>query len=325
MLLSKFLDPKNDVAFRRIFGSEKNKDILIHFLNDMLVFKERQPIVDVTFLKTIQDPEIAAKKTSIVDILCKDQAGNTVVVEMQVAKSKGFEKRAQYYAAKAYISQMDRGDTKYQNLKEVIFLAIADFVMFPDKQDYKSDHVILDKASYEHDLKDFSFTFLELGKFNNHKDDLKTMIEKWSYYFKHADETSERELHEIFEQDTIIRKAYEELNRFSWNEEELWAYDQEIKRERDNEAVMDEKLHQAKLEGIEKGKVEGLQEGLEKGKREGIQEGKIKGIEEGIEKASYTIAINLLNLGLSLEKVSEATGLSTSVLDQLKRLRSTMS
>ena len=50
MLLSKFLDPKNDVAFRRIFGSERNKDILIHFLNDMLVFKERQPIVEVTFL-----------------------------------------------------------------------------------------------------------------------------------------------------------------------------------------------------------------------------------------------------------------------------------
>ena len=298
MLLSKFLDPKNDVAFKRIFGSERNKDILIHFLNDMLVFKERQPIVEVTFLKTIQDPEIAAKKTSIVDILCKDEAGHTYVIEMQVAKSKGFEKRAQYYAAKAYISQMDRGDSKYYNLKEVIFLAIANFVMFPDKTDYKSDHVILDKASHEHDLKDFSFTFLELGKFKKSKDELQTMIEKWSYYFKHADETLEQDLHDIFEQDTVIRKAYEELNRFSWNEEELRAYDQEIKRERDNEAVMDEKLYQAEL----KAKAEGIQEGIEKGKAEGIQE----------------VALNFLNLGLPLDKVSEATGLSVSTLEELK-------
>ena len=76
-MLPKFLDPKNDVAFRKIFGNEKNKDILIHFLNDMIVFKERKPIVDVTFLKAIQDPEMASKKTSIVDILCRDESGNS--------------------------------------------------------------------------------------------------------------------------------------------------------------------------------------------------------------------------------------------------------
>ena len=70
-MLSKFLDPKNDVAFRKIFGNEKNKDILIHFLNDVITFKDGGPITDVTFLKTLQDPEIASKKTSFVDILCK--------------------------------------------------------------------------------------------------------------------------------------------------------------------------------------------------------------------------------------------------------------
>ena len=91
-MLSKFLDPKNDVAFKKIFGTEKNKDILIHFLNDMITFKDSGKIVDVTFLKTNQDPEIAAKKTSLVDILCKDEKGSLYIVEMQVAKEKGFEK-----------------------------------------------------------------------------------------------------------------------------------------------------------------------------------------------------------------------------------------
>jgi len=131
--MSKFLDPKNDVAFRRIFGAERNKDILIHFLNDMLKFKAKKKIVDVTFLKTIQDPEIALKKSSIVDVLCKDEKGNSYIVEMQVAKETGFIKRAQYYASKSYVSQMNIGG-KYRNLKEVIFLAIADFVMFPKKK-----------------------------------------------------------------------------------------------------------------------------------------------------------------------------------------------
>ncbi len=81
-MFAKYLDPKNDIAFKKIFGTEKNKEILIHFLNDMIIFKENSPIQSVTFLKTIQDPETIVKKTSIVDILCKDEKGNQYIVEM---------------------------------------------------------------------------------------------------------------------------------------------------------------------------------------------------------------------------------------------------
>ncbi len=105
MALSKFLDPKNDFTFRRIFGTEKNKDILIHFLNDILSFTGKNAIQDIEFLSTIQDPDIASKKQSIVDVLCKDSTGVQWIIEMQVAKTKGFEKRAQYYAAKTYSRQ----------------------------------------------------------------------------------------------------------------------------------------------------------------------------------------------------------------------------
>src|SRR5262245_672316 len=144
MTAAKFLDPKNDYAFKTIFGTEKNKDILIHFLNDILAFPEGKKIKNVTFLKPIQDPEAVAKKKSIVDVLCSDEKGIQYIVEMQVARTVGFAKRAQYYAARAYSNQMNNGDS-YHHLKEVIFLAITDFVMFPDKEPYKSDHVILDK------------------------------------------------------------------------------------------------------------------------------------------------------------------------------------
>ncbi|ACN95311.1 conserved hypothetical protein domain protein [Wolbachia endosymbiont of Drosophila ananassae] len=82
MALSKFLDPKNDVAFRRIFGTEKNKDILIHFLNDILGFTGKDEIKEIEFLSTIQDAEIASDKQSIVDVLCRDSSGNRYIIEM---------------------------------------------------------------------------------------------------------------------------------------------------------------------------------------------------------------------------------------------------
>ncbi|EAL58515.1 conserved hypothetical protein domain protein [Wolbachia endosymbiont of Drosophila ananassae] len=76
------MDPKNDISFKRIFGTEKNKDILIHFLNDILGFAGTNAIQDIEFLSTIQDPDIASKKQSIVDVLCRDKNGLQVIVEM---------------------------------------------------------------------------------------------------------------------------------------------------------------------------------------------------------------------------------------------------
>lgn len=294
MALSKFLDPKNDIAFRKVFGSEKHKDIVIHFINDILDLKGSEQIENVEFLSPIQDPEIASKKQSIVDVLCRDKNGVQIIVEMQVAPTKGFEKRAQYYAAKAYSGQLNKGqkqDGKYHNLKEVIFIAIADCIIFPDKKEYKSDHVILDKNSYEHDLRDFYFTFIELPKFNkNNINDLKTIVDKWCYFFKHAPETREEDLINIIGSDLIIEKAYNALNQFNWNEAELLAYDEEIKRIQDNIAAMDYQY--------------------DKGRAEGKTEGKA---EERVE-----IARKMLTQNYPLSDISALTGLSHDELNELK-------
>ena len=300
-MLGKFLDPKNDIAFRKIFGTEKNKDILIHFLNDVIEFEEGSPIEEVTFLKTIQDPEIRAKKTSIVDILCKDEKGNRYIVEMQVAKEKGFEKRAQYYASKAYASQMNsRG--KFHALKAVIFLAIADFIMFPKKKEYKSDHIILDKKSYENDLKDFSFTFLELPKFKKNINQLSNPTEMWAYFFKHAEETSPEDLQKLIDHEHIIARAYEELDRYTWNEEELLSYEQAEKYEATYIASMDQKF--------DEGKVEGEKIGIEKGEKIGI--------EKGEKTALFRVARHLLKQGLPISDIEQATGLSEQEIDALQ-------
>lgn len=225
MALSKYLDPKNDIAFKKIFGTEKNKDILIHFLNDILGFSQENQINEIQFLCPFQTPEIAAKKQSIVDVLCTDKKGVKYIIEMQVARSRGFEKRAQYYAAKVYGSQANVGD-KYYNLKEIIFIAIANCEIFPNKSHYKSDHVILDRKTYEHDLKDFYFTFIELPKFHKSKEELSSIEDKWCYFFKHANDTTEQDLQEIIGNDDVIRRAYAELDKFHWTERELLIYEQ---------------------------------------------------------------------------------------------------
>src|SRR5690606_4407185 len=159
-----------------------------------------------------------------------------------------FIKRAQYYAAKAYSSQLNIGEG-YSNLKEIIFLAITNFAMFPEKQEFKSDHVILDKITNEHNLKDFSFTFLELAKFNKTKKELNTIIDKWSYFFKYAKETKEQDLHEIIGNDAIIHRAYEELDKFNWSEEELLSYETVIKRELDYQATLEQQYEKGEAKG----------------------------------------------------------------------------
>ena len=304
MQITKFLDPKNDYAFKRIFGTERNKAILIHFLNDILGFKGDQQIQSIEFLKTNQDPEIASKKQSLVDVLCSDEKGIQYIVEMQVVKRKGFEKRAQYYAAKAYSRQLSKGEP-YHNLKEIIFLAITDFVMFSDKKDYLSHHVILDKKTHEHDLKDFTFTFIELPKFTKTLDQLNTVVEKWAYFFKNAETTQEEDLARIVGTDLIIQKAYDELNRFSWDDADLNTYEQDEKHERDAQAI----LEAAEDKGIAKGRVLGKEEGIALGKEEGIALGK--------EEEKLSMAKKMRSDGLPAELIANYTGLSIETIQAL--------
>ena len=85
MWYTKFLDPTNYFALKQLFATEKNKDILIHFLNAMLVFKTKLPIVEVEFLQKVQNSDIAYRKTSIVDVLCKDKIGNSYIVQIHTS------------------------------------------------------------------------------------------------------------------------------------------------------------------------------------------------------------------------------------------------
>jgi predicted transposase/invertase (TIGR01784 family) len=328
--MQKFLSPKNDVAFKRIFGEERNKDILIHFINDIMNFKGGALVQEVTFLSPILSPEIACKKQSIVDVLCKTASGVQIIIEMQVSPNEGFEKRAQYYAAKAYSKQLDKGgeeNGEYHNLKEVIFIAICDYNVFPDKLGYISHHIILDKQSFEHDLKDFSFTFVELPKFPITKiEDLKTITDKWCYFFRYAAKTTEAEIEKIIEEDWVIKRAYDEINRFNWSEAELDAYEWELKRIRDNRAVelyakrklLEEGMNRGIVKGMAQGMAQGIVKGMAKGIVKGRAEGKAEGLAEGKAKSTEETALKMLAHGADLEFIATITGLSLEKIRSLK-------
>ncbi|WCR59352.1 MAG: hypothetical protein PG978_000788 [Wolbachia endosymbiont of Ctenocephalides felis wCfeF] len=290
MAFSKFLDPKNNYAFKRIFGTNDNKDILVHFLNDMLGLTGEAKIKDVEFVNPIQNPKVAAKKESIVDVLCRDSTGVQFICEMQVARTTGFEKRAQYYAARAYSDQADVGD-KYQDLKEVIFIAITDFVLFSDEEEYISDHVILNQFSHKRKLKDLRFVFIELPKFpKTQEDQLENIVEKWCYFFKYASETSEEDLKKIVGNDEIIGRAYKELDKYSWTREERAIYYDDKKREDDNVSC----LKQSRIEG----KIEGKKE------------------------REIEIAKAMLADGMNAATIAKLTGLSVGEVEELKPKKS---
>ena len=143
-------------------------------------------------------------------------------------------------------------------------------------------------------MKDFSFTFLELPKFNKSIDELHTITEKWAYFFKYAEETHEDELAKLIGSDDVIKRAYDELNRFYWTPEELARYERETKNELDFIAIRDQNI------------------------ADGIAKGEVIGIAKGEELATHKIAKNMLKSGIETDIIIENTGLTREELEKIR-------
>jgi predicted transposase/invertase (TIGR01784 family) len=308
MPIERFLNPKNDYAFKQIFGIEKNRDILTAFLNGILSLEANERVIDVTLLKTSQDREISAYRRSIVDVLCRDQNNVQFIVEMQIDWHKGFEKRAQFYAARAYSRQRIEEDENhkkmaiYAKLKGVIFIAISDFILFPEKKEWVSEHRITDTATYENDLKDFRFLFMELPKFKKTLSELTNITEKWAYFFKHAEHTSLSEMEQLIGENVELKRAFQVIDQATWTEAQLLEYEDIEKEIMDAMAIEEAKLERAEAKGREGGREEGEAIGIDKGK-----------IERNIE-----VAKNLLLANVSVDIISSSTCLSVLEIEKLR-------
>ena len=294
-LMERLLDPKNDWMFKQLFGTEKRKDLTIHLINSLL--KGRQPrVVDVKFLKVELDKEITALRQSIVDVLCQADDGREFIVEMQRASDTYFIKRLVEYTCQVYINQRpkalktdgDRGG--YDKVHPVVCLAIMENPVFPDKKAYLSHHELRDIETHTHDIKELSFTFLELSKFNKPFEELETDTEKWAYFFRHAVATSQEQFDEILKEQTVFSRAYEALREAAYTPEQLVAY-----------LRIDQKQAEIKIQNAES---------RELGRAEGRAEGEKEKAEE--------IALKMLEEGLNIDIVSKLTGLPATKIQELK-------
>jgi predicted transposase/invertase (TIGR01784 family) len=225
----KFVDIKNDVAFRKIFGNENRKEVLISFLNAVLLLQENHRIVTVDILTPYQLPDIKGGKVTIVDVKAKDQNDKTYIVEMQVAEVEGFDKRVLYYASKSYSAQIERGD-QYQKLNPTYFIGILDFEVTRNSN-YISRHKITDIETNESYIKDIEFNFIELPKFKKSVNELESVIDQWVYFIKNAEslEVIPENLN-----DEGLKFAYEDADKHNWTKAELEAYDYVLMREQDD-------------------------------------------------------------------------------------------
>jgi predicted transposase/invertase (TIGR01784 family) len=281
----KFADPRNDVAFRKIFGNEAKKVILISFLNSVLNLEGDRKIIELYFRNTFQLPKVAGLKSSIIDVNVKDQSGTTYIVEMQFSEVVNFDKRIQYYVSKEYSSQIERGDD-YSKLTPVVLVGVLEFEYF-EGNNYLTRHLILNMETQKNELKDINFNFIELPKFNKELNECNTLMDKWIYFIKNA---KNLEVIPPDVSDEGLKEAYSESDKHNWTKDELASYDYFLMREQD-----------------ERGRVELAERRAEE-----------KGIEEGEKRKTIEIAKNALKKGLSIFDTSELTGLSVEDVKKLK-------
>lgn len=225
-----FINPKTDFAFKKIFGSEQSKDILISFLNAML-YEGKDTIADLKLLDPYQAPRIQGIKDSFLDIKATLQDQRQVIIEMQVLNVQGFQKRVLYNAAKAFSIQLDAGED-YTLLHPVVALTIADFEMFPNSVKVISSYALQEKEELTTYSDDIELVFVELPKFKKALEDLETLSDKWIYFLRHASQL--QEVPASMESEPALDHAFEVAKQSRLTREELEILEQRQRVLHDN-------------------------------------------------------------------------------------------
>ena len=282
----RFLDVKTDFAFKRVFGAEESKPILIDFLNAILGYEGEYAVTDLDILDPYLAPKITGMKDTFVDVRARLANGKSVIIEMQVLNVEGFEKRILYNAAKEYSGQLAKGEA-YKGLNPVIALTFTSFKMF-DFDKYHSVFRLLETTTLTEYSGELELVFVELPKFKVPLDKLQTVQEKWIYFVQNAGDLSY--IPESFQQPRTLPEAFERANEAALSPEEL---DMQIRR---HIFIQDQRgaLSKAKSEGWKEGLAEGEAIGEAKGRQAGLQEALQRLVVSGIDEA---VARQMLGLG----------------------------
>jgi len=205
----RFINPKTDLAFKKIFGSDGSREVLIDFL-DSLLYGHRGVIADLEIINPWLAPKIRGVKDTYLDVRAGLQDGRQVIIEMQALNIEGFEKRILYNAAKAYSVQLPAGGD-YADLAPVIALTLTDFVMFEGHGPYLS-YFTLRERDFLLDCppEDLELVFVDLPKFDKPLDELDSQTERWLYFIRHAKDLTA--VPREFADDPPPRRAFEFAN-----------------------------------------------------------------------------------------------------------------
>ena len=295
----KYISLLTDFGFKRIFGQEVNKDLLIDFLNSL--FEGEQVITDLQYLNGENLPDSAIERKAIFDIYCMNERGERFIVEMQNATESFMKDRTIYYSTFPIREQAERGEEWNYKLSPIYVVAIVNFDMREpsfNPQTIKHSISLRDDDTLRQFSNKVNFKYVEVSKFNKTEDQLETLSDKWLFALKNMSRL-DRVPSSLSSQ--VFQKLFEQARIAAFTPAEFNEYEGSLKVYRD--------LHNS----INCAKEEGKAEGLAQGKAEGLAEG----MEKGIAQANITNAKNFLACGVDPETVAQCTGLP---LDEVLKL-----
>lgn len=244
---AKYINPFTDFGFKKIFGEEASKPLLIDFLNALL--PQNIKIVDLNFKNTEQLGQTDADRKAIYDIYCENENGEKFIVELQKAKQNYFKERTIYFSTFPIREQAEKGEWNY-NLKAVYCVGILDFTF----DDYENEP---EKSEVVHTIKlknqngktfyeKLTYIYLEMPNFKKQEADLKTRLDKWLYFIKHLEDF--QSIPTVFK-DEVFTQAFEKAELAKFGQAELDNYEYSLKTYRDLKGVIDTAFDEGKIEG----------------------------------------------------------------------------
>lgn len=283
--LGKYVNPLTDFGFKKLFGEEPNKDILIAFLNEVL--PEHHTIKDLTYAKSERLGHTAVDRKAIFDLYCIAENGERFVVELQKAKQNYFKDRSLFYASFPIQEQAQRGEWSFE-LQAVYTIGILDFV-FDEHRDQKDFYHLVELKDQRNRVfsEKLKFIYVELPKFTKTADELTTDFDRWLYVFRHLAELNDRP-----EQlrNRIFEKLFEVARITNFSPVEKEAYEESLKYYRDIKNVVDT-AH---------------------------EEGREEGREEGSQQRARSIAQRMKAAGVSSAEIADFTGLTEAQINDLE-------
>ena len=296
----KYINPYTDFGFKKLFGTEMNKDLLISFINSL--FRGEEVITDLTYLNTEHLGTSEADRKAVFDVYCENERGEKILVEMQRGEQRFFKDRSIYYSTFPIREQGQKGEWDYE-LKAVYVIGILNFTFDDTDENYYHHEVqLMDTKTKQVFYDKLTFIYLEMPKFNKGEDELEGMFEKWLFVLRNLSRLMERPK---ALQERIFGKLFEaaEIARFSKIEYD--AYEDSLKAYRDWKSTIDTAAY--------KGHEKGLEEGLRKGRKEGRAEGR----KEGRREQAFAIARQMKADQEPPDKIMRYTGLTETEIDRL--------